>query len=190
MEFIDPNSTAVCSLEDIGRYLDGELSAGRELELDLHFASCSVCLGELNQQKDLMRALDENFEVTGAPDLPENFARRVSVAAVSDIGGIRTRRERWIAIAICSLLAIFAIAALGGSANQSVGAVTVAAERSLVILTVAGHFFYNLAAGFVTLLRPISNSVNSAVLMFAVIGLVGLTVMFFGRRERGSNENS
>jgi anti-sigma factor RsiW len=189
MEFVDPNPSAVCRPEDIGGYLDGELSANRELELDLHFANCARCLDELNRQKDIMRALDENFDLSGAPDLPENFAKRVSVAAVSDIGGIRTKRERWIAIALCGLLATFAIAALGGSTNEPVGAVTVAAERSFTILTVVGHFFYNLAIGFVTLLRPISHSVNSGALMFAIAGILGFTLILFGLRAKGSNEN-
>lgn len=189
MEFVNPNSSAVCRPEDIGGYLDGELSANRELELDLHFANCAECLDELNRQKDLMRVLDENFDLSGAPELPENFARRVSVAAGSDIGGIRTKRERWIALALCTLLATFAIAALGGSANQPVGAVTVAAERSFTILTVVVHFFYNLAIGFVTLLRPISHSVNSTALAFAILGVLGFTLILFGFQAKGSNEN-
>ena len=71
MEFVDPNSSAVCRPEDIGGYLDGELSANRELELDLHFANCARCLDELNRQKDMMRVLDENFDLSGAPELPE-----------------------------------------------------------------------------------------------------------------------
>ena len=40
-----------CPTGDIAAYIDGELSPDHESELDLHFADCSVCTYEMNQQK-------------------------------------------------------------------------------------------------------------------------------------------
>lgn len=187
MEFFSPNSGVVCRPDEIGRYLDGELSADHELELEMHISGCDCCRDELNHQKNLVRALDDNFDLSGAPELPENFAKRISVAAVSDIGGIRSKRERWTAIAICCLLAIFAIAALGGATSQPLNAASAAADQSLAILSTAGHFFYNVAVGVVAFIRPISGSLNMTVSAFAIVGILAFAVLVFSRRPKSSN---
>jgi anti-sigma factor RsiW len=181
------SSLSVCRPDEIGRYLDGELSADHELELEVHISGCDACRDELNHQKNLMRALDDNFELSGAPELPKNFAQRISVAAVSDIGGIRSNRERWIAVAICGLLAIFAIAALGGATSGPIQAASVAADRSFAIVSAVGYFFYNLSIGIVTFLRPISGSLNAVVLALAVGGIVVFVVALYGLRPKNSN---
>lgn len=187
MEFVRPKSGAECRREEIGRYLDGELSVDLELELEMHISSCEGCGRELNHQKNLMRVLDERFDLSNAPELPENFAKRISVAAVSDIGGIRSGRERWIAIGICALLAVFAIAALGGAMSEPMSAVSVAAERSFAILSAAGHFFYNVAAGIVAFLRPISGSFNAGLSGLAIVVILAVTMLLLNRRPKRSN---
>lgn len=187
MEFASPNSGVVCRPDEIGRYLDGELSADRELELEMHISECDLCRDELNLQKNLVRALDDNFDLSGAPELPENFAQRISVAAVSDIGGIRSSRERWTAIAICCLLAFFAIAALGGAAGQPLNAASVAADQSFAILSAVGHFFYNIAVGVVAFIRPISGSLNVTVSTLAVVGILAFAVIVYSLRPKNSN---
>ncbi len=187
MDFVRSRSEAVCRPEEIGRYLDGELSADHELDLEMHISSCDSCRGELNHQKNLMRVLDDNFDLSGAPDLPENFAKRISVAAVSDIGGIRSTREQWTAIAICSLLAAFAIAALGGAASQPLNSASVAADQSFAILAAAGHFFYNLAVGVVAFIRPISSSINTGALALALVGMLAFVMILYYRRPKSSN---
>jgi anti-sigma factor RsiW len=187
MEFTSPNSGVVCRPEEIGRYLDGELSANHELEFEMHISGCDSCRDELNLQKNLVRALDDNFDLSGAPELPENFAQRISVAAVSDIGGIRSSRERWTAIAICCFLATFAIAALGGAAGQPLDAASVVADRSLAVLSAVGYFLYNLAVGIVAFIRPISGSLNVTVWALAVVGIAAFAALVYHRRSNSSN---
>ena len=186
MEFVHSKAGLACKREEIGRYLDGELSAELELELEMHISSCEGCGRELNHQKNLMRVLDDRFDLNNAPELPKNFPRRISVAAVSDIGGIRAARERWIAIGICALLAVFAIAALGGAMGEPMNALSVATDRSFAILSAAGHFFYNLSVGIVVFLRPISGSFNAGLLGLAIVVILAVTVLL-NRRPKSSN---
>lgn len=187
MEFVSSSSDAVCTPEDIGRYLDGELPADRELHFEMHIAVCDGCRDELNHQKNLVRALDDNFELSGAPELPDNFAKRISVAAVSDIGGIRTPRERWTAIAICCLLAIFAIAALGGGTGQPLNSASAIADQSFAIMAAVGHFLYNVAVGVVAFIRPISSSFNAGASALAVVGVLVFALLVYNRRPKNSN---
>lgn len=179
-----PKTTAsVCRRDDIVKYLDAELMPDRELAFEAHLSECANCRAELNREKQILLALDRSFEDSGAPDLPEDFARRISVAAVSDIGQIRQPRERILAAGICVLLLLFAFAALGGATDG----LRIATDRSYALVSVVGHFFYHAAYGFTAMFRPLVSYVGSATLFwvtaFAVFaGAMALMASRFARR--------
>ncbi len=172
------DNSAECDLDQILRYLDGELSVESQLEFESHLSHCSSCNAGLNREKQILLAVREAELVEDVPALPHDFARRVSVAAVNDIGTIRRPSERYVAITICSLLALFALAALGGSLNGFVGMI----DGSLALVSILGSLLYSIALGLTALFRPFSNYLggnNLGLVSGLILGSALAAIFFF-----------
>ncbi|MEP6944588.1 MAG: zf-HC2 domain-containing protein, partial [Acidobacteriota bacterium] len=59
-----------CPSYEIAAYIDGELDAGREHELEIHFAECQLCSVELTQQKQFLCGLSSSLRSEGEIELP------------------------------------------------------------------------------------------------------------------------
>ena len=114
---LEPPTSQFCPSDEISAYIDGELSPARELELDLHFASCRSCNLELNDLKQFLRGLDDTLRVEGDLDLPKDFTKVIVANAESSVSGLRRPRERFNAIFICAALSLFILFALGAEAE-------------------------------------------------------------------------
>src|SRR5215510_3321057 len=147
-----------CPSEEISSYIDGELTPSRELELEMHFASCESCRAELNLQKKFLIALDHALESEAEVDLPANFTRLVVANAESRVSGLRRRSERFNAFFVCSGLFLIIIFALGASgSNTALDAVFVILEKIAAVASFAVHMVYDIAVGAVVILRSLAS---------------------------------
>jgi anti-sigma factor RsiW len=147
-----------CPLDDISPYLDGELTPSRELELEIHFASCESCRAELNLQKKFLIALDHALEGEEEVDLPANFTRLVVANAESRVSGLRRRSERFNAFFVCSGLFLIIIFALGASgSNTALDTVFVIFEKVVAVASFVAHMVYDIAVGAIVILRSLAS---------------------------------
>jgi hypothetical protein len=159
-----------CPSVDIAAYIDGELTPDGELKLESHVADCSVCLEELNLQKQFVNALD--LSLRDAPELPADFTKRVVANAESDVHGLRRRRERLDAIFVCAGLLLFVLFTLGAKAPGAFGAAADIALRFYAVVEFAAHLLYDISIGVVIILRSLAG--QSAFTPVAYITFVAL----------------
>ena len=150
-------TTPNCPVEDIAAFIDGELDLVRELELESHFAICSSCTKELNQQKQFLCGL--NSGLREELELPENFTKRVVANAESTVSGLRRPRERFNAIFICAGLILFVLFAMGADAAKLFSGTTLLVEKAAIVLGFFGHAVYALFVGLSIILRSLASQV-------------------------------
>lgn len=129
-----------CPRREIAAYLDGELNPREEFDLEMHFAGCSVCKEELNEQKKLLNALDFALENEDEIELPENFTKIVVTTAESNVQGLRCPRERNRALFVCAALFLLVFLGLGAETANSFAAFGAVGEQFLAV----GGFFVHL----------------------------------------------
>jgi len=66
----------------LDRYLDGELPAGTQMMMKLHFLICGDCRNYLRSYKRTIRAAKAYLNLDGAPpaDMPEELVKAILVA--------------------------------------------------------------------------------------------------------------
>lgn len=161
-----------CPVEDIAAYIDGELDAAREVEIEAHFAACEHCKFELNLQKRFLCNVSSGLRHESDIDLPHDFARKVAVNAESLVSGLRRPRERFNAVFICAGLALFALFALGGEATDLFSLAYGLFEKVAAVGSLAGQVLYSFFVGVVIILRTVATGVTvgvTALLAFAAI---------------------
>jgi Predicted transmembrane transcriptional regulator (anti-sigma factor) len=175
MEAASSISSHECPLADISAYIDGELSPQHEVEIEKHFAGCSVCTDELNIQKKILCAISSSLENEHEIELPKNFTKVVVANAESRVSGLRRPNERYNAIFICCGLLLFCLFALGADAGRFFETTLQLFDKVGAVGAFAVHVVYDFAIGAVIILRCVSsqfwpNSVFSLVLpgVFAV----------------------
>jgi hypothetical protein len=144
MEMLETNMT--CPVDEIAAYIDGELSAEQEFELDVHFSSCKSCNDELNEQKQFLRGLDLSLKHEKEFVLPENFARVVTANAESTVSGLRRPTERFNALFICLGLFLFILFAMGSEVWSLV-------DGLAAVGGFFGHLFYSFFVGIAIIVR-------------------------------------
>jgi hypothetical protein len=163
---------STCShAELIFLYVDGELRADVEAELELHTASCADCRRRLNDAKELTLAIESRFEPRDLPEIPADFARRISSAAVNDLSGIRSPRERYVAFAICCLLILTMTAALGGSLAEPTDGFSSVVLRWFALFGSLAQFLYSIVLSITIFLKFIARSGASIFIAVAAFGL-------------------
>lgn len=161
-----------CPVADISAYLDGELSPQAEMDLELHFAGCAMCTTELNDQKNLLRALDSTLDESQF-ELPKDFSKAVVANAESRVSGLRRPKERFNALLICGGLLLLSLFALGENAGRTLGALSSGFQAVAAVAETCFHFVYDLSLGAAVIFRSLfSNFVfgspASALLFVAV----------------------
>lgn len=144
-----------CPSPDISAYLDGELSADRELLLDLHMADCRVCLDDLNLQKSFLNALECSLDDKEI-ELPDDFTKTVVTHAESHVAGLRQPSERRRAAVVFVTLILLAVLALGSNLGTALNAAASVADKVVAVVTSVGHLFYNVALGSVIVFRSLA----------------------------------
>jgi len=150
------NPEVECPKSEIAAYLDGELTPSEELDLEAHFAECPRCLAEFNSQKGLLSVLDAALMPDASlPEIPENFARTVTVKAESSIAGIRKRSETKRALIVGSLLLV--AAAVGFALNPAVSLVPIRkiGVQAVAVGSFVLHSVLDLGTGIGIVLRSL-----------------------------------
>lgn len=142
-----------CPFEDVAAYIDGELDAQREAEIEAHFSVCDECSFELNLQKRFLCNVSSGLRHDGVIDLPHDFARKIAVNAESAVSGLRRPRERFNAMFICAGLALFALFALGPDAGKLVNVAYGLFEQVSAVGAFVGQLVYSFFLGVTIVLR-------------------------------------
>lgn len=149
------NLENLCPRTDIAAYLDGELSAPEEMDLELHFTTCKRCATEFSEQKKLLCALDFAFDEKSNIELPENFTKTVIVNAESNVSGLRRPEERFRALFLCAALFLFIILGLGSETEAVFSTFAVFAEQIFAVGSFAAHLVFDIAFAFAAIVRLI-----------------------------------
>ncbi len=142
-----------CPAFEIAAYIDGELDAARESELELHVATCPDCAEEMNLQKQFLCSLNSSLKNDTEIELPANFTKTIVANAEGSVSGLRRPRERFNAIFICSTLLLFGLFALGAGAGGFLDTFLGIAEKSVAVLSFIGRIAYSVLIGVNVLLR-------------------------------------
>lgn len=156
--------TEDCPHEEIAVYLDGELTPAAEIALEKHFAECKACLTELNLQKEMLSVFDFAFDEKSEIELPENFAKVVATTAESKVSGLRSKKERSLALFFCSAMFLAVMLGLGAETGKLFAVFKTFAEQVVAVLGFVFHFIYGAAIGFSIILKFLSQQIvfNSA----------------------------
>ena len=169
-----------CPGDEIAAYIDGELTAERELELEAHFLGCSGCAEELNQQKHFLRALDAGLGFPGELDLPADFTKKVVANAESTVSGLRRPRERFNALFICAGLFLFVLFALGTDAETLFSSAANFFEQVSAVASFFGRLVYSIFLGLAIIVRSLASQVpfeQAFTVIFAFAALVLLLLI-------------
>lgn len=181
------NEIEVCPRPEIIAYVDGELSAREELDLEMHFAACETCTQELNEQKKLLQALDFALEDERELELPENFTKVVVANAESRVSGLRRPKERFNALFICAALFLLVLLGLGSETEALIAASTKFLEQTFAVGSFFGHLIYDFAIGVTVILKSlcfqfVAHSEGSFILLAI---LLGFSAVLFSRLMTG-----
>lgn len=101
-----------CLLEDdvVARFLDGDVDAGREHELEGHLRTCDACQRALARSRHLDAVLAARTDVTVTADVAQRLMARALAAAATTPAPTRNRRPLpWIAAAAGFALGLLAM---------------------------------------------------------------------------------
>jgi hypothetical protein len=164
----------LCLQTEISAYLDGELSARREQDFELHLSVCEKCADELRSQKQMLCALNLAFD---APlhsfELPQNFTKTVVVKAESNVSGLRKPEERSRAFVLILILFGFVIFGLGESLGKVVSVWQNVTEQVVVVIGFTVDLMLDVLTGSAVILRALSQKLvfDSQVSTVAFFGL-------------------
>lgn len=181
MERLRENSK--CPVDEIAAYIDGELEADREMELDAHFAACRSCAGELTLQKQFLSGLESGLKSGNDIDLPPDFTKHIVANAESTVSGLRRPRERFNAIFICTALMLFILFALGADVRRSLDGMAGAIDQATAVAGFFGHFVYAFFLGVAIVMRNFATQVRPEILAAFLISIaVVLFLAFLSQR--------
>jgi len=144
-----------CPRTEIAAYIDGELTSREEFDLELHFAGCDVCAGELNEQKKLLCALDFALDDRDEFELPENFTKVVVANAESNVKGLRCPRERNRALLVFAALGLFVFLGLGAETSKTFAAAGAITEQLFAVGSFIVHFVHDIAVATTVIFRSL-----------------------------------
>lgn len=177
--------THACAVDDIAAYIDGELEASREMQLEMHFVACSRCTAELNDQKQFLQSLDASLRDESEVQLPPDFTRHVVARAESSVSGVRRPAEFFNAVFICVAMALFVLFAAGADA----GRIFSFAEPVAAVAAFFGHLVYSFFVGVAIIVRATASQLDggasTAVLLSLAIGAFSLYVSRKALTARG-----
>ncbi|MBC7798931.1 MAG: hypothetical protein H7Z37_18835 [Pyrinomonadaceae bacterium] len=161
-----------CSHSEIANYLDGELAPNAEIIFERHLVVCEICAARLNEQKQVLLALNAAFSDENRFDLPVDFTKKIIVEAESDVSGLRERSERRRAVFLVSGLFATFVTILFFS-RQS-GILFAISDVALASGKFVVNFLYAFGLSVVVILRVVNHHFlfDSTVSAFLAIALL------------------
>ena len=182
MEALRENS--VCPADEIAAYIDGELDAAGESEMEVHFAACASCAEELNLQKQFLCSLESSLKGENDLELPADFTKHVVANAESSVTGLRPARERFNAVFICAALLLFVLFALGADAGRALDGAAGAVDRLAAVGSLLGHFIYSFFLGVIIIMRAFATQMRPEAIAAGLTGIVVVAALAFVFRTR------
>ena len=186
-----PVDGQICVTEKVAAFIDGELETHERAAFESHVARCDSCRSELLAQKQFMCELDSALAGPFDLEVPDNFARVVSVRAESDMRGVRTAPEHKRAFYYCVLLALSAFALLGVTASQALlGSVEAGAVKVMGIGELLFKAAYDAALSLTVVVRVLSGglfsdtSLSKMSALIVVACAIGLLSFLISRYHR------
>jgi len=168
-----------CPRAQLAAYIDGELLPREELKLEMHLAVCKSCAAELNEQKKLLCVLDFALESEREIELPANFTKIIVANAESNVSGLRSSKERFKALFVCSILFLLVILGLGGQIEPVLKTYIKFTDKIFAVFGFVFHLIYDVSIGTAVILRSLgSGLVNNSGIAFAVFGAFLLFSLF------------
>ncbi|MDH3493489.1 MAG: zf-HC2 domain-containing protein [Acidobacteriota bacterium] len=168
-----------CRREKIAAYFDGDLSPLEERAAEDHIASCGICTSYLNSLKMVSTSLE--IFLDEEPTIPDEFSKRVTAAAESNMAGLRSPKERSLAVLIIAgLIASAAIAVTIGAVGSGIEHVP---AQLYAVAALVGHFFYTAATGFSMIFGTICSKVffGSTVAVALILALLLCSLIVFSK---------
>ena len=164
--------TFACPSAEIAAYIDGELDAGGEFDLERHLAGCDACSLELNSQKHFLRNLDISFRNEREMDLPANFTRLIVANAESTVSGLRRPRERFNALFICAGLLLFVLFAMGAEAASLFDGLAGAVEKTFAVGDIFARLIYSIFVGAAIIVRAFASQFQVGVTAILALAMI------------------
>lgn len=174
-----------CPSIEIAAYLDGELTPGEELRLEMHLACCHICSEELNVQKQIVNVLSGSLD--DVPELPKDFAKVVVTSAESSVGGLRKSGERTSALLVSAALFIVVMFTLGAAAPGAFTGFFNAASGVYAVASFVIHFIFDVAEGITILLRALLSQPRSTASLALTAVLVACAAAYFLFQSRSNS---
>lgn len=171
-----------CPSFEIAAYIDGELDAARELDLESHFAECSQCTSELTSQKQFLCGLNASLKNAGEIELPANFTQLVVANAESTVSGLRLPSEQFNAVFICVALGLFVLFAFGTEPDRILQGFSVVFDQASAVGGFFGHVIYSFFLGMAIVFRSVAAQFTVEVATTVPMLLFGFSLMYFSRR--------
>ena len=173
----------MCPVDEISAYIDGELGANREIELDLHFAGCANCTRELNEQKVFLQHLDASLGREREIELPPGFTEHIVANAESTVSGLRRPREVFNASFICAGLLLFVLFAMGAEAGKFFQGLSVIFEQVVAVGSFFAHTIYSVFVGLAVIIRAMAGGFRpDFVVLLAVVMAFAVFSLFISRK--------
>ena len=180
-----------CASEKVAAFIDGELDVNERLAFEAHVLLCDRCGSELLEQKQFMCELDSALAGPFDLEVPQNFARIVSVRAESDMRGVRAAAEHKRAFYYVVLLGLAAFALLGVTASQALlASVELAVVKVISIGELLLRAAYDAAVSFTVVVRVLGGGlfsdtglsrVSALVVVVFAIGLLSFLISRYHR---------
>jgi predicted anti-sigma-YlaC factor YlaD len=172
-------TTEECPRAQLAAYIDGELLPREELELEMHLAVCKSCAAELNEQKKLLCVLDFALESEKEIELPKNFTKIIVANAESNVSGLRSPKERFKALFVCSVLFLLVLLGLGGKVESVLNTYIKFTDQIFAVFGFVFHLIYDISIGTAVILRSLgSGFVNNSAAAFVFFAAFLLVSMF------------
>ena len=173
-----------CPSEEIGAYLDAEISSESATALETHFASCAICRDELNSQKAFLLELSRSLEKGVSLELPKDFARAVATRAESSVTGLRKRSERIAAFAIVGVLLVLVAVGFAGDPTRAYSDAAGPLGIASGFLDVAAGVLHSIvfAVGFIA--KKVFPGSAGSTLALAVVASASVASFLIFRRYR------
>ncbi len=180
----EKNKNTNCPREEIVAYIDGELSAADEINLDLHFSNCKICTKELNAQKKVSTTLEILLE-DKAKDIkiPANFTKIVTAKAESNVCGLRHPKERSSAFFISAVLILLVVVGSSTEIQTVWFAVDKFTHQFLTVGSFIWHIVLDIAIVFTVILRSLSQHFvySSAFTLILILAVFAMTALILSK---------
>ncbi len=176
--------------ETLSAYLDGDLSEDESRAVGDHLKDCTNCNEYLNSLKLVSTSLEIMLgsEPVGVPG---EFSRRVTAAAESDVGSLRSSAEGSRTIMIVAILAALLVLVAGAGLSTAGPSILEFSGRSFAYLAVIGHFFYTAAIKLSMIFGTVCLKLlsGSAFAVIAVVFALILSVLVFSKHMTRFNRS-